>query len=268
MEQTPRVPLTKFSPAVQKALLQRGVGTDGFVYPSDMVEPLTCMQDNTISTKLFSARLRPRLATLGSPVNAEVLTKACDALAKKRGREASKKVYIGATAIFAGVAAITSMAALLWLVVALRKQAHNVHGVLVDRGTGLPLRTANTDFTVDGAGLLVNRETKRSLGTATQWQPMDLSSDMEPTAFTGVQTLLVHGISAKVHGYAVLPERKTVLFFTSHGRVVLDGKKLHPATGAYAAYATLDTDTVIAEADPGTGMDAAGVCVLCTVCAC
>ena len=282
MEQPPRVPLAKFSAAIQKALLQRNVGRDGYVYPSDMIEPLTCMQDSSLPLKVFSSKLRPRLAALGPQVNAEILTKACEALTKKRALEASRKAYLGATAIFAGVVAIVSMAALLWLVVALRRQAQNVHGVLVDRATGLPLRTANTDFAVGADGTLVNRETSRSLATASRRDELKLSSSADPRRFTSVQSLVMGGVNAKVHGYAVLPAREVVLFFTSHGRAVLNGSTLYPTLGPYEVFETLDTDTILAEAfaagaerrgdtlnyDPLTGMDASGLCILCTVCSC
>jgi hypothetical protein len=51
---------------------------------------------------------------------------------------------------------IATMFGLLWLVVDLRKDDRNMHGVLVDRMTGRPLETASTAFTVVD-GVLVSR---------------------------------------------------------------------------------------------------------------
>ena len=138
------------SQATRKALLARNMGSDVFVCPSDMEAPLRCMLDKTLEIKMLDPKLQPRLTTLGSSVDADILDRACEAMHRKRRRASTRRVYGGIGATLVGVLLVTAMAALLWLVrvVELRKEAQNIHGILADRTTGRALETANTDFTV------------------------------------------------------------------------------------------------------------------------
>ena len=290
MQTPPRVPLSHFSQPTRKALQARNIGNDGFVYPSDMEGPLRSMLDNTLQIKTLDQKLRPRLTALGSTVDTDILHTACDALDRKTRRTRARHVAAAIAAAIVTVLLVTAMAALLWLLVQLRKSfgTHDslLGSVLVDRTTARALQTADTDFTVLH-NALVDRQTNTAIATAIAHFPTHLNTDMDPHAFTAIASLTLGNVYAKVHAAAVLPLQKHVLFFTDYGRIVLKGTRLFIACATTdthdcdAPYKDAHTIDILADAfatdsrradpvryDPFTGMDTQGNCVVCTLCSC
>ena len=91
---------------------------------------------------------------------------------------------------------------------------------------------------------------------------------MDASAFTAMPSLSLAPpgapglVFARVGGFAAMPSArapgaKLVVFFTDSGRVVLNGTRLYPAVGPYAAYAAMDAAAILAAAfspPPPTGL--------------
>ena len=272
--------MSSFSPIVQTELATRNIGKDGFVYAADMDRPVRCLLDNakkSISVKAFNPDLQARLAALDPQnkghVTFDLLEEACLVLIKKKSNQRYMTIF-WTLVVISSVLIIAALFGLLWLVVDLRKDTQNVHGVLVDRTTGRPLETASTDFTVV-KGVLVSRnktagkasnrraddisDSSTTLATSPFWSPVQVSSEMDSLAFTAIPSLSLAPpgsaglVFAQVGGFASIPSArapgsKVVVFFTDFGRVVLNGTKLFPAVGPYSDYAAMDAAGVLTAA--------------------
>ena len=200
--------MKSFDKSVQKALDQYEPDNQGYLKFSDIEDALLAQ---------MSAKKRSRLSTIASVFMALMLI-----------------VFLG------------GVFGLVYLVVDINKDMRSMKGQLVDRSTGLPVQTANSDTTIVN-GALVSRaptstgrradsstDNDRDIVSTVQYtENFKLSSDMSNVQLSNVLVISksfgnpAFALNLHVQGYWTVPSnqagKKSVIFLTAAGPYWLNG---------------------------------------------
>ncbi|CAG9460284.1 unnamed protein product [Pedinophyceae sp. YPF-701] len=190
-----------------------------------------------IPLSILPAELRREAAELdvdGSNVldNHEVAAAIRALVRERRGRKTAQKIAIAAVLLL--TLTLSAIFGLVWAVVELTKDVGVDGGVMVDRHSGAPLQTANTEMHASAGGQLVDRSTGNPLRVATSSQEGPLDSALPDEAFAELKTLKVTSPSGatlhvQVQGFARIPRgdsASVIQLITPVGLVVVEGVQL------------------------------------------